>query len=36
MIKTLPLARGAAYGAAAAASGYAAVSLYWAAGGRLG
>jgi Protein of unknown function (DUF3995) len=36
MIKAVPLARGAAYGAAAAAFGYAAVSLYWAAGGTAG
>jgi len=36
MISGMPLARGAAYGAAAAAFGYAAVSLYWAAGGTAG
>lgn len=36
MINAVPLARGAAYGAAAAAFGYAAVSLYWAAGGTAG
>ena len=36
MIKAVPLARGAAYAAAAAAFGYAAVSLYWAAGGKAG
>ena len=36
MIRAMPLARGAAYGAAAAAFGYAAVSLYWAAGGTAG
>lgn len=36
MIKAVPVARGAAYGAAAAALGYAAVSLYWAAGGTAG
>jgi hypothetical protein len=36
MIKSLPLARGAAYGAPATALGYAAVSLYWAAGGTAG
>ena len=36
MIRAMPLARGAGYGAAAAAFGYAAVSLYWAAGGTAG
>jgi Protein of unknown function (DUF3995) len=36
MIRVMLLARGAAYGAAAVAFGYAAVSLYWAAGGTAG
>lgn len=36
MIRAMPLARGAAYGAAAVAFGYAAVGLYWAAGGTAG
>jgi hypothetical protein len=36
MIKTTPQARWAAYGAAAAAFGYAVVSLYWAVGGTAG
>ena len=36
MITAVPLARRAAYAAAATAFGYAAVSLYWAAGGKAG
>jgi len=36
MMRGTPLTRAAAYGAAAAAFGYAAVSLYWAAGGTAG